>query len=136
MPQLTGTVRFGDFVLKPDEGVLKKDGHRIRIPPKALKLLNILVENRGRTVSKQELMEVLWPDTFVEEGNLAYTVRVLRSVLDDSSESPKFLETIPKYGYRFLFEAVETGETHSPLRSCRSRAAVSEANWTTGRLIG
>ena len=66
MPQLTGTVRFGDFVLEPDEGVLIKDGRRIRIPPKALKLLTILVENRGRTVPKRELMEGLWPDAFVE----------------------------------------------------------------------
>jgi len=70
--------RFGDFVLDGNERILTKSGTPVTLPPKALKLLFVLVENRGCIVDKDDLMERVWADTFVEVGNLAYTIRLLR----------------------------------------------------------
>ena len=76
-------------------------GHPVAIPPKELDTLLLLVENAGRVVGKQELLEKIWPDTFVEEGNLARHISYLRKRLSDASGRDDFIETIPKRGYRF-----------------------------------
>jgi TolB-like protein/DNA-binding winged helix-turn-helix (wHTH) protein len=94
--------RFGDFVFDPDEGVLSKDGKPLALPPKALKLLSVLIENRGRIVEKTDLMREVWQDAFVEEGNITYTVRLLRKTFDDDPQAPLYIETVPKRGYRFV----------------------------------
>jgi len=100
----TSNFRFGDFVLDGNERILTKSGTPVTLPPKALKLLFVLVENRGCIVDKDDLMERVWADTFVEVGNLAYTIRLLRKTLDDDAVTPKFIETVPRRGYRFVAE--------------------------------
>ena len=94
--------RFGDFVFEADEMVLSQDGKPLSLPPKAVKLLSVLLENRGRIVEKEDLLHEVWQDAFVEEGNITYTVRLLRKTFNDERHAPRFIETVPKRGYRFI----------------------------------
>jgi DNA-binding winged helix-turn-helix (wHTH) protein/Tol biopolymer transport system component len=94
--------RFGDFVLDRDERVLTKGGKPVPLPPKAFKLLSVLVQNPGRIVEKDDLMRQVWEDTFVEEANITYTIRLLRKTLEEDRRNPRFVETVPRRGYRFI----------------------------------
>jgi DNA-binding winged helix-turn-helix (wHTH) protein/TolB-like protein len=101
---LLGTNRFefDDFVLDAKEKVLLREGKALPITPKAFLLLLTLVENHGHLVEKEKLIATVWKDSFVEEGNLAVTVRFLRKMLGDNTQRPCFIETVPKRGYRFI----------------------------------
>ena len=70
--------------------------------PKAFDLLTLLVARSGHLLSKDELIEKLWPGTFVEEANLAYNVSAIRKALGDGSETERYIETVPRRGYRFV----------------------------------
>jgi len=93
---------FDRFCLDPREGVLLSEGRRLRLEPKDLEILVVLVENHGHTVGKEQLLEKVWPGTFVEEGNLARHISVLRQVLSQGRKEPQYIETVPKRGYRFV----------------------------------
>jgi Tol biopolymer transport system component/DNA-binding winged helix-turn-helix (wHTH) protein len=93
---------FGPFRIDLNERVLLREGRPVSLTPKALDCLLVLVENSGHIVEKGELMQRVWPDTFVEEMNLARHVSTLRKVLGDSSDDHQYIETIPKRGYRFV----------------------------------
>ena len=98
--------RFGEFILDARQMVVLREGKPLAVAPKVVETLLTLVQNSGRIVEKQELMMRLWPDTFVEESNLTYTIVQLRKTLGDDARHPRYIETIPKRGYRFI-EAVE-----------------------------
>src|SRR3954471_17204581 len=93
---------FEHFRLDPHEGVLLSEGRRQKLEPKDLEILVVLVQNQGHTVGKEELFEKVWPGTFVEEGNLARHISVLRQVLGQAQNGPQYIETVPKRGYRFV----------------------------------
>ena len=95
---------FGPFVLDPAERTLLREGQRVRLRPKVFDMLLVLVENSGRLVEKEELMRAVWPEQFVEEGNLNKNVSMLREALGESPASPTYIETEPKRGYRFVAE--------------------------------
>jgi DNA-binding winged helix-turn-helix (wHTH) protein len=100
--------RFGGgFVLDYRTRQLLEDGVEIHLSPKAFELLAFLLDNRPRAVSKAELLERLWPSTFVEETNLAGLVAEIRRALRDSATSPAFLRTVYRFGYRFVGEVVD-----------------------------
>ena len=92
---------FGPFRLDPAERSLLRDGKAVPLTPKAFELLVLLVENRGHLLKKDELIERVWPNTFVEEANLAQNVSALRKALDDKNGGAQYIETVPKGGYRF-----------------------------------
>ncbi len=92
---------FGHFRLDPQERLLLRDGEPVPLSPKAFDMLLALVENGGRLLEKEELMRRLWPDSFVEEGSLAQNVSLLRKALGESDDQ-KFIETVPRRGYRFI----------------------------------
>src|SRR5690606_34218402 len=69
---------------------------------KAYRLLTVLIRNRGEILAKERLLDEVWGETFVEEGNLSYNIRQLRMLLGDSAREPKFIETVPKAGYKFI----------------------------------
>ena len=77
------------------------DGEPVPLTPKAVDVLVALVERPGRLVSREELLQEVWRDTFVEEANLSYNIFTLRKALGDTADSPTYIETIPKRGYRF-----------------------------------
>src|SRR5262245_56139220 len=93
---------FGPFRLDADERLLMRDGRITPLPPKVFDTLLVLVENSGRVVSKDELMQSLWPNTFVEESNLTQNISQLRRALGDGAAEAQYIETIPKRGYRFV----------------------------------
>jgi len=98
---------FGPFRLDATERVLLREGKPVLVPPKDLETLLVLVENRGHLVEKNELLERVWPGTFVEEGNLAKHISNLRQLLGDGLNEITYIETIPTRGYRFLAPANE-----------------------------
>lgn len=93
---------FGRFRLDAGERVLLRDRELVPLTPKVFDILLALVEKQGHIVEKEDLMKRVWPDTFVEEGNLTQNVSVLRKALGESSGSQQFIETIPRRGYRFV----------------------------------
>src|ERR1051326_1167262 len=95
-PINTAVFEFGDFRLDTAERVLRRNGVVVSLTPKAVNMLELLVSREGTVVSRHELIEELWPDTYVEEANLTVTVSMLRKVLGDS-----YIKTIPKRGYAF-----------------------------------
>src|ERR1700730_2844776 len=74
------------------------------LEPKSFRLLLLLVENPDRVLSKEEIMGVVWPGAFVSDNSLARAVAQIRKALDDDSKSPKYVETVPSVGYRFIAE--------------------------------
>ena len=94
--------QFGEFRLDPSQKILLRDGQRVHLELKTLLTLLALVEAPGRVLSKDELIAKVWPEIFVEEGNLTKNISRLRKSLSNGNESPDFIETIPKVGYRFI----------------------------------
>jgi DNA-binding winged helix-turn-helix (wHTH) protein len=101
-PWRLSTYRFARFQLDPRTRRLLRDGQETHLSPKAFDLLNVLVENRGRAVSRAELLERVWPSTFVLDTNLASVIAEIRRVLDDSAEDPRFVRTMHRFGYWFV----------------------------------
>ena len=98
---------FGPFRLDASERVLLRNGRPEPLPPKALEVLLMLVESSGHIVEKDELMNRVWPDSFVEEGNLKVTVSMLRKTLEEDAGDRQFIETVPRRGYRFVASVKE-----------------------------
>ena len=96
------TYRFGPYQLEPSERLLLRDGQPVPLTPKAFDLLVYLVEHQGRLVEKSTLMAALWPDTIVEEANLAFQISALRKALDDGGDGETLIQTVPTKGYRFV----------------------------------
>ena len=96
---------FGPFRLDAKERLLLHDGEIVPLTPKAFDMLLALVENSGHLLEKKELMQRLWPDSFVEEGSLAQNISLLRKALGES-ESQKFIETVSRRGYRFVASVI------------------------------
>ena len=105
-----GTFHFGAFELDPLAGELRKQGRRIRLQEQPLQVLQVLVEHPGAVVTREELQKKLWPaDTFVDfDHGLNKAINKIREALGDSADSPRFVETVPRRGYRFLAEVKTT----------------------------
>jgi len=97
---------FGDFRLDSEPPSLWREERLVALPPKALEMLLLLVRRRDIIVSREELLDTVWRDTFVEEGNINYTVSLLRKVLDKDDKG-RFIQTVPKRGYRFVADVLE-----------------------------
>jgi len=108
---------FGSYRLDADERVLLRDGQPVTLPPKDLETLLVLVERAGHIVGKEELLEKVWPGVFIEEGNLARHIFNLRQVLGDSPDGRKYIDTIPKRGYRLVAQVQEDREPAAPAPS-------------------
>ena len=96
------TYEFGAFLLDTKEGLLLKNGQPVTLTAKAFDTLVVLVQNSGHVLLKDELMKAVWPDRFVEEVNLAHNISVLRKALGEGEQGNRFIETVPRRGYRFI----------------------------------
>jgi len=115
------TVRFGEFTLDADLRRLHRRSGEIHLSPKAFDLLVLLVENRSRVMSKVELHQRMWPDTFVAEGNLATLVAEIRDALQDNAKEPRFVRTAHRVGYAFcadLDDAPDPSSSALPASLC------------------
>src|SRR5260370_41072282 len=111
MPQQAPIYRFGQYELRPRTRELYKQGTKLKLRPQPFQVLKVLVERGGDVVTRDELRELLWSaETFVDfEHGLNTSIKELRGVLSDSANKPRYIETLPKVGYRFLV-AVEADQ--------------------------
>lgn len=103
-PPVNEIIEFGPFRLDRAERVLLRDGQPVPLTLKAFDVLLMLIESSGHIVEKDELMNRVWAGSFVEEGNLKVTVSMLRKALGEDQGSKKYIETVPRRGYRFVAE--------------------------------
>jgi DNA-binding winged helix-turn-helix (wHTH) protein len=103
--------RFGPFLLDTNTRQLQRDGRDVTLPPKAFQLLLLLVENRARAMSRQELHEQLWPSTFVLETNLAGLIAEVRRALEDAADAPAYIRTVQRFGYQFIADVDQAERT-------------------------
>ena len=96
--------RFGDFVLDGSQHRLLHSGEDVYLPPKTFELLLHLLQNRGTVLTKDELLEAVWPDVNVVENTLAQRIREIREALGDGGHGGRFIKTVPKVGYQFIAE--------------------------------
>src|SRR5260370_13731885 len=117
-------ILFGPFTAQLDSGELRGDGHKIRLQVQPFNLLVMLLERPGEVVSRDQIREKLWPaDTFVDfDHSLGTAINKIRSALNDSAETPRFVETLPKRGYRFVADVHE-----SPVASSNVSVVVAES---------
>jgi DNA-binding winged helix-turn-helix (wHTH) protein len=109
-------VRFGTFEVDFESREIRKHGMRIRLEEKPFQILESLIENAGQVVRRKTLCEKLWPDTFVAfDHSLNTAVNKLRSVLGDLAQSPRFIETRPRLGYRFVAPVEQLNGDHTPV---------------------
>jgi DNA-binding winged helix-turn-helix (wHTH) protein/Flp pilus assembly protein TadD len=117
-------VSFGDFVLDLDAREVRRGSAPIRLSPKAFQLLDILVTNRPKALSKAELQNRLWPSTFVVEKNLANLIGEIREALGEDAANPRFIRTVPRFGYAFR-EAPAAADDPPVVRSFGRRPALA-----------
>ena len=95
-------ILFPPFRLEPANGQLWRDETLVPLRPKSFAVLRYLVEHPGRLVTREELLKAVWPGTYVSEGLLRVYIRELREILGDDADAPRFIETVPRRGLRFL----------------------------------
>lgn len=134
---------FGSFRLDPEERLLLRGSERLELPPRVFDTLLALAESQGRLLEKGELMDRIWPDAVVEENNLTQAIYLLRKVLQDGENGARYIETVPKRGYRFVCPVQEVARAASAIantRSVPSEASVSsdpaDTPKQTGPVIG
>jgi len=127
---------FGPFRVDPGKSLLFREGQPIALPPKVFETLLVLVQRSDQVVSKDELMKILWPDSFVEEANLTQNIFLLRKALGESPQDRRYIVTVPGRGYRFAENvrvvpqetrptATPSAEAASPVASSRKLAIVA-----------
>ena len=116
---------FGDFIFDSDTRELLRDHQPVTPSPKAFQLLEILIENRPKALSKSQLHDRLWPNTFVVGANLSNLIGEVRRALDDDRRRPRFVRTVHRFGYAFRSDTVD------PLRS-DTTGAVGRVVWAGG----
>jgi TolB-like protein/DNA-binding winged helix-turn-helix (wHTH) protein/Flp pilus assembly protein TadD len=104
--------RFGDFEVNTAEHTLKQPGHVMRLRPKAFDTLVFLLAHHGRLVTKDELLSSLWPGVIVTESTLSHCIEEIRAALGDDPHHPRFVLTVPRVGFRFIAEVVESRPSH------------------------
>src|SRR6266852_3893163 len=121
--QATAVRRFGAFEVNLQSGELRKNGMRLRLSGQPFQILAVLVERPGEVVTREELQSRLWPaDTFVDfDHGLNNAVARIREVLDDSSDTPRYVETIPRRGYRFIASLADVRPATVPASAAESK---------------
>src|SRR6266404_1951692 len=122
LSQVQERFEFGPFRLDPTEHTLLRDDQVVALTPKAFETLALLVRSSGHLVRKEELIERVWRDTIVEEGNLNVIIHTLRKALGDDPREHKYIETVAKCGYRFVAE-VRKAEEHEETASAATSAS-------------
>ena len=151
----TSVVRFGTYEVSLQSGEVRKAGLKIRVQQQPMKLLEILLERPGEVVTREELRSRVWPDESLGDFDQALNIAVakLRSALGDSAENPRFIETLPKVGYRFIAEVsvvdayvrskkpesvaedLPATEPAHKLQVAASAVVPQRRRWTTRRVI-
>ena len=116
LPEVDALYEFGSYRLDASKRLLIRDGKHMAIAPKTFDLLLLFIRSQGRVLTKTELMNSLWPDTFVEDANLSFQISTLRKAV--GNEGLHWIETVPKHGYR---RSEERRVGKECMVQCRSR---------------
>lgn len=137
MTPASSVVRFSSFELDLHSGELRKQGLKVRLADQPLQVLQLLLENPDQVVTREELQQRLWSsDTFVDfEHSLNAAVKRLREALGDTAENPKFIETLPRHGYRFI-APVEPRSTNLPVATPSQARAKNYTRWSQALVFG
>src|SRR5262245_12099771 len=122
----TSPVFFGEFKFDPLNQCLWQRGVSLDLTPKSYSLLDYLLTNRGRLVTKNELLEHVWHDSYVTDAVLKVCVREIRKTLDDDAATPRFIETVHRRGYRFI----------APVQECDNPPVATTATPQARLLVG
>src|SRR6266478_5428593 len=116
-PQSAAILRFGAFEVVVRSGELRKQGARIKLQEQPFHVLTVLLERPGEVITREELRNQNWPaDTFVDfDNSLNTAINKLREALGDSADSPRFIETVPRRGYRFIASVSSTNGKETAL---------------------
>lgn len=114
-PEIKTFYQFGNFRCDPREHLLLCDGKPVPLSPKAFDILVVLLGSSGRLLTKDQLMQQVWPDSFVEESNLTVNISALRRALGEGTGGQQFIETVPRRGYRFLLPITERQVDDKPV---------------------
>src|SRR4026209_764840 len=124
--------RFSDFIVYPRRRLLIRDARELPLIPRYFDLLVFLVERRSEAVHRREIFEHIWSDVIVSDSALSQAVRTIRRVLEDDSRAPRFVRTVSRHGYRFVFvdvvEEEDAGDWQNDQARAHSPPASSEAN--------
>ncbi len=126
--KLKGLYEFADFRLDAEERLLLRAGEVVPLTPKAFDVLLTLIEQPGHLLEKDVLLKTVWPDSFVEENNLADNISRLRKTLGEGENGLKFIETVPRRGYRFVAEVKEASEADAANSAELTAVPLSERN--------
>ena len=109
--QPSPTIRFGSFELDVAAAELHKNGTLIKLQPQPLKVLFLLIQHAGQVVTRKEIQRCLWSDsTFVDfERGINFSINQIRGALADNADRPRYIETLPRRGYRFIAEVAHLG---------------------------
>jgi len=140
LQQLRSTARFarfGSFEVDLRERSLTKAGSRIRLQEQPLRILTLLLERPAELVTREEIREQVWPNEFVDfDAALNTAMRKLREALNDSADNPRFVETVPRHGYRFVAPVAWEPEVHAPATPVESRIWIpSRAGFAAGLIL-
>jgi len=136
--QLRRRYEFGCFAVDPDKRLLYREGELVSLAPKILETLLVLIENRGRVLTKDELLSQVWGDTIVEEGGLTRNISILRKALGERPDDHQFIVTVPARGYQFVAEVHErtdngrelaVDEPASPVKDFQPKRTLSARHW-------
>jgi TolB-like protein/DNA-binding winged helix-turn-helix (wHTH) protein len=132
----SGVYRFGPFEFDPEAGELRRQGFRVPLEPQPTKVLGLLLEKAGHTVTREELRLHVWgPGTYVDfERGLAYCIAQVRSALGDSAESARYVQTLPRRGFRFLAPVQHNGGGQAAVGVAGSPGVATRAGWRTKSL--
>jgi TolB-like protein/DNA-binding winged helix-turn-helix (wHTH) protein len=131
---MSSLYRFGQFVLDPSKRSLSYADSDVSVTPKAFDVLLFLAQNPNRLVTKDELLEAVWGDTFVEEGNLKQYISHLRRALGDNSADPRLIVTIPRKGYQFTMN-VTVGEEVEIAKRAAVPVSAAEGSVAGGQFV-
>src|SRR3954466_7154148 len=118
-----GGFRFGDFLLDPGQRTLMRGSERLDLGGRYFDALALLLRERGRLVTKDRFMDEVWHDVPVTDEALTQCVRMLRRQLGDDAARPRFIETVPKHGYRFIAPVHCSDGNNAPVTGARPAAA-------------
>ncbi|MEJ7863044.1 MAG: winged helix-turn-helix domain-containing protein [Pyrinomonadaceae bacterium] len=117
---------FGDFQIDTIEERLYRNGEKVIINRRTFQVLRLLVERAGQIITKQEFFDTVWADTFVQDNSLTVTMTTLRKILGDDYKQPKFIENLPRKGYRFIGEVKTLGD-EPPIAQVEEKSIIAPA---------
>src|SRR6516225_4969407 len=126
---MQGDFQVANWLVQPRLGTITDGDKAVRLEPKVMQVLVCLAEQSGNVVDKEHLIRTVWPDTFVTDDVLTKCISELRSVFDDDARNPRFIQTIPKVGYRLIAPVTQTP---SPVNQAQSLGSQLPALEKTG----